>query len=200
MAKLLYQGHASFRLTAENGTILYIDPYAGSGYDVPADAVLVSHEHGDHNRVELVRRKAGCRVLRAADFLGPDGYRSLSAGGAVVRGVPAENRNHSPRECVGFRISLDRVELYFACDTSATAYMREVLARETIDYAFYPTDGVYNMDAEEAARCADLVGAKHNIPIHTKPGALFDEKVAARFRPQGRLLLFPGDEIELVRD
>ena len=31
MAKLLYQGHGSYRITADDGRVLYVDPYAGEG-------------------------------------------------------------------------------------------------------------------------------------------------------------------------
>ena len=48
MTELLYQGHGSYRLTSEHGAVVYIDPFAGEGYDKPADLVLVSHEHSDH--------------------------------------------------------------------------------------------------------------------------------------------------------
>ena len=68
MAEILFQGHGSFRVTAGDGTVIYIDPYAGEGYDIPADMILVSHEHSDHNQVDLVTRKAGGRILRAGDF------------------------------------------------------------------------------------------------------------------------------------
>ena len=37
MAEILYQGHGSFRLTTSEGSVIYIDPYAGEGYDRPAD-------------------------------------------------------------------------------------------------------------------------------------------------------------------
>ena len=40
MAKLLYQGHGSFRLVSEKGTVVYVDPYVGEGYDLEADLVL----------------------------------------------------------------------------------------------------------------------------------------------------------------
>ena len=46
MPKLFYQGHGSFRLTANDGRVIYVDPYAGEGYDLPADIILVSHQHG----------------------------------------------------------------------------------------------------------------------------------------------------------
>ena len=41
-----------------------------------------------------------------------------------------------------------------------------LLAEKEIDYAFFCCDSVYNMGLEEAAKCAEMVGAKHNIPCH----------------------------------
>ena len=31
MAKLLYQGHGSYRITSSDKFVIYIDPYAGNG-------------------------------------------------------------------------------------------------------------------------------------------------------------------------
>ena len=41
-----------------------------------------------------------------------------------------------------------------------------------------PSDGINNMGFEEAAECAKLVGAKHNIPVHMNPLKKFDKKKA----------------------
>ncbi|MBR4667318.1 MAG: MBL fold metallo-hydrolase, partial [Butyrivibrio sp.] len=49
-AKLLYQGHASVRITTPEGKTIYVDPYAGEGYDVPADLILETHGHFDHTQ------------------------------------------------------------------------------------------------------------------------------------------------------
>ena len=43
MSTLTYQGHGSYRLQTNGGQVIYIDPYAGEGYDVPADLILVTH-------------------------------------------------------------------------------------------------------------------------------------------------------------
>ena len=37
MAELLYQGHGSYRIVSNEGVVIYVDPYAGEGYDMPAD-------------------------------------------------------------------------------------------------------------------------------------------------------------------
>jgi len=48
MATMYYQGHGSYRFTLGDGRVVYVDPFAGDGYDVPADLILVTHGHGDH--------------------------------------------------------------------------------------------------------------------------------------------------------
>jgi L-ascorbate metabolism protein UlaG (beta-lactamase superfamily) len=66
-----------------------------------------------------------------------------------------------------------------------------------LDWAILPIDGIYNMGPEEAAACARIIGAKHTIPVHMKPGNLFDEKMAQAFLAQGRVIARPGEEIAL---
>lgn len=199
MAKLLYQGHGSFRLESAGGTVVYIDPFAGEGYDRPADGVLVSHEHGDHNQIQLVTLKAGGRVWRAADLLKRGHYGEAAIGpdaDVLVLTVPAYNQNHDVKACVGFVIGVDGLRLYFAGDTSETDTM-PALRMEELHYAFLPCDGIYNMDAAEASRCAAIINAKHSVPVHMAPGALFSEEVAAAFDGPGKLVLRPGEEIDL---
>jgi L-ascorbate metabolism protein UlaG (beta-lactamase superfamily) len=66
-----------------------------------------------------------------------------------------------------------------------------------LDYVLLPIDGIYNMDAKEASACAELIGAKHAIPIHMKPGALFDANMAKKFTAKNRLIVKAGEEIDL---
>ena len=58
---------------------------------------------------------------------------------------------------------------------------------------FLCMDGIYNMDREEAQNAPGLIGAKHNIPIHMKPGGLFDEEMANAFDAPGKLVVRPGE-------
>lgn len=194
--KLLYQGHASFRITAADGTVIFVDPYAGEGYDLPADIVLITHQHQDHNKLDLVKRKPGCRVITNVGALEGGVYNSFNVNGVEIEAVEAGNQNHDPAECVGYIITVDGIKIYAAGDTSKTEAMGGFAARK-LDYALLPCDGIFNMDAAEAAECAELIGARHNIPIHMKPGELFDRAIAEAFTAPNRLILEAGEEIAL---
>ncbi|MCL2321542.1 MAG: MBL fold metallo-hydrolase [Oscillospiraceae bacterium] len=196
MTKLLYQGHGSYRLTSKDGIVIYVDPYAGKGYDVPADIILVTHQHSDHNKISLVTQKENCTVITNVEALEGGKHNSFSVDGIEIQSVEAANKNHDPKQCVGFMINIDGILVYAAGDTSKTDQMN-TFSTMGIDYALFPCDGIYNMGPEEAAECAQIIGAKHNIPIHMKPGALFDMKVAESFNAPNRLIVQPGEEIIL---
>ena len=194
--KFLYQGHASYRITAADGRVIYVDPYAGSGYDKPADILLVTHQHEDHNKTELVTKKPLCKVITNAEALAGGKHNTFDVGGIIIEAVEASNKNHNPMECVGFILTVDGIKIYIASDTSRTKSMEGFAARK-LDYALLPIDGFYNMDLDEAAESAKLIGARVNIPVHMKPGELFDRERAEAFNAPGRLIVAAGEEIEL---
>ena len=196
MPKLYYQGHGSFRLTADDGRVIYFDPYAGGGYDAPADLILVTHQHMDHNKTDLCAKKPDCRIISNKEALAEGKHNSFDVDGIRIQAVEAKNLNHKPSSCVGYIIELDGVKIYAAGDTSKTGQM-ETFAALQLDYAILPGDGFFNMGLKEASECASLVGAKHNIIIHLKPGALFDRKKADKWDAPNKLILEPNQEIEL---
>ncbi len=194
MAKLLYQGHGSYRITSNDNVVLYFDPFAGKGYDEPADIILVTHQHGDHNNIQIVVKKEDCTIIQNMDAIKNGKYQSFDVKGIHIQAVSAYNKNHKQSESVGFIITVDGIKIYGSGDTSTTGEMKEFAAL-ALDYALLPIDGVYNMDPVEAAVCADLIGAKHSIPVHMKPGELFDIKMAERFTAKSRLIVKAGETI-----
>lgn len=195
--KLFYQGHGSLRLTTEGGKVIFIDPFVGEGYDKPADMILVTHQHDDHNKIDLITQKPGCRIISNVEALEGGKHNSFNVDGVAIEAVEASNVNHDPKLCVGFIVTVDGIKIYFSGDTSKTASM-ESFAAKKIDYAFFPCDGFYNMDLDEAAECAALIGARYNIPIHLKPGELFDRERAEAFKGPNRLIVAAGEEITLA--
>lgn len=196
---ILYQGHGSLRITTGEGRVIYIDPYAGDGYDLPADLILITHGHQDHTAVGLIKsRNDDCRVITYKEALVKGEYKTFELGYATVEAVQAgNNKNHNIKECVGWLITLsDGITVYVSGDTSTTDQMAE-LAGRGIDYAFFCCDGIYNMDMDEAIACAKLVNARHSVPYHMAPGKLFDGERAELFDVPNRLIVPAGEEIIL---
>ena len=140
--RLLYQGHGSLRIVTGEGKVIYIDPYAGSGYDLSADLILVTHGHQDHTAVNKIKnRNDGCRTITWKEALVKGEYKIFDLGYATVEAVQAgNNRNHNIKECVGWVITFpDGITLYVSGDTSTTEQMAE-LAERNIDYAFFVCD------------------------------------------------------------
>ena len=197
--RLLYQGHGSLRITTPEGKVIYVDPYAGAGYDAPADLILVTHGHNDHNQLQLIlTRNPGCQIITNTEALVDGVYQVFTLGYVTVEAVQAGNNpNHNINVCVGYVLTLsDGVSIYVCGDTSTTAQMAE-LAQRKLDYAFFCCDGRYNMGIAEAIACADLVNARHSIPYHIVPGLLFDQALAEQFTAKNRLIVAAGEEIML---
>ncbi len=175
-------------------------PYSGDGYDLPADLILVTHGHYDHNGLDLVQsRNEDCRIITQNEALAGGEHQSFDLGYVRVEAVEAGyNQNHDVKACVGYVLTFSNGRsVYVTGDTSTTQQM-PLLAEKEIDYAFFCCDGVYNMDAAEASKCAEMVSAKHNLPYHTSAkndGYNFDRDVAEQFEADNRIILAPGSKI-----
>lgn len=160
-------GHASLKIKTMDGVVVYIDPYYEGDYSEKADIILISHEHRDHNGINLVTQNEECVVLRVTETINQadNSYNTFEYFGVKIEPVPAFNNNHPLNNSTGFVLTFDGIRVYHAGDTSKLDQMADLKAKN-IDYAFFPIDGQYNMGPAEATESAELVGAKHNIPFH----------------------------------
>lgn len=201
-AELTYFGRASVKIRTASGLVVYIDPYAPGDYSEPADLILVTHGHGDHNRTRLVARKPSTVIAAPAGAVPDKGARAanegdvFSVGTVSVRVVPAANKNHARSESRGYLVSFDGIVVYHAGDTD---YLPEMASYGPygITYALLPCDGFYNMGPDEASRCAEAMKAKRVVPIHSSKSGAFDEKNAGALRARDLVVLKPGQAVPL---
>lgn len=198
MPKLLYQGHASWRITSDEGIVIFIDPYCGEGYSKPADIVLVTHDHYDHNATHLINMTPRTVLVYSKDVLVNGKYTSMNIRGVNIKGTPAYNEHHDKASCVGYLIEVNGIKVYHAGDTGLIPEMSE-LANEDIDYALLPIDGFYTMPPSDATKCAELIKCRHMIPMHMHPGLTFDMAQAMKVTSPVAMLVRPNEEISLER-
>ncbi len=198
MATLTYLGHATFRIKTDDSRIIYIDPFGGQPYmySVPADLVLISHEHYDHNELKLVPLKTGAKIIRSINAQVSGTYKEFDFNGISIKAVPAYNSHHLKDECVGYIISFNGIKLYHAGDTDFIPEMRDLL-KENIDYALLPCDGTYTMNVEDFDKAIEVINPKHAIPMHTHVGIDFDEDVVKNINTPVKMVMRPGEEIVL---
>jgi L-ascorbate metabolism protein UlaG (beta-lactamase superfamily) len=194
--KLHWLGHDSFRL--DGPPVIYFDPWKLRGQQVPADLVLISHDHHDHCSPDDVKKVRGPKTVvvangsAAAKLPGAQVVKPgdrLTAAGVEIEAVPAYNLTKfrspgvpfHPKDAghVGYIVTIGGVRLYFAGDTDQIPEMAGIAC----DVALLPVSGIYVMTAEEAAAAARTIHPQIVVPMHYGAG-IGTEKDGQRFTDQ----------------
>ena len=184
-------GHAAFELTADGTTVL-VDPFltgnpkaAASADDLSADAILLTHGHGDHyGDIVSIAKRTGATVVAITEIAGElggelgDGNTVLdpNMGGKVeldwgsVRMMPAWHTSTTPNGTVstpaGLLIEFGGKRVYHMGDTALFSDLQLAKRYGRIDVAIMPIGGHYTMDRFDAVVAAEWVGADTVIPCH----------------------------------
>ncbi len=166
MVLIRWHGHACFELIDDKGFSIVIDPHDGGsiGLNPPkakADAVLITHEHFDHNAYGTVLKKGGERVsMKTGKFV---------VGGHEVLGIKAYHDKFKGRRrgsVVMYLIDVDGVKILHVGDLGHTLTGRELEMVREADIAMLPVGGTFTINAAEAAELSKNLNAKAVIPMH----------------------------------
>ncbi|HSS57496.1 MAG TPA: metal-dependent hydrolase [Solirubrobacteraceae bacterium] len=183
-----FLGHAAFALE-HGGTTVLIDPFltgnpkaAASADEVAADAILLSHGHGDHyGDTVAIAKRTGATVVAITEIAGEIGEEGVEAidvnlGGTAefdwgtVRLTPAWHTSTTPKGTVstpaGLVVEFGDKRIYHLGDTALFSDLALPRRRGHLDVALMCIGGHYTMDRFDAVAAAELVGADQVIPCH----------------------------------
>jgi L-ascorbate metabolism protein UlaG (beta-lactamase superfamily) len=171
--RIQWLGHGSFALNT--APRIYINPRRVARTDDPADIILVSHDHHDHFSPADVEKLCGthtlvigneriARELMRCTVLRP--WQSVSFGRVCIKAVPAyspyDSRHPQAHGGLGFVISINYYDIYYAGDTQIIPEMRQIRP----DIALLPIDGRGTLTVSEAAQVARDMKPKWVIPYN----------------------------------
>lgn len=199
--KITWLGHDGFKIES-GGETLVIDPFKLKR-NVPADYVLVSHEHFDHLNAEDLKKVVKPRettvvsIAAAKDEVSkvsPKEFKVVKPGDRIklgsfdVRAVPAYNTNkfaepgkpfHPKQDGkVGYVVTTKSgVSIYHTGDSDLIPEMDDLKP----EIALLPVSGTYVMTVDEAVEATKRIKPKIAIPMHY--GAIVgSEDDARRFK------------------
>ncbi len=203
--RIYWWGHACIEIVYKSKRLM-VDPHDGVsiGVNIPKpptapDYLLVTHEHYDHNAVEVVASQH-TRLLREAE-----GVHDLDV--FRVRGVRLPHDEFEGRirgHVVAYVIECGGVKMAHMSDLGRP--LRDEEAREigSIDVAFIPAGGVYTLHPRQALEVALTLGSRLVIPIHYwYPGIHLplnpiDELL--RYAKKWRVVRLDTNMVEISRD
>lgn len=165
--RIQWLGNGSF---AVQGTpLIYINPWRITRTNRPADVILISHDRydscsladiaklrGEHTRIIGTERVAqeipGCTVLLP--------WQSAAVDRACIKAVPAYTPDTAKSGGLGFVISLNYYDLYYAGDTGLIPEMESIHP----DIALLPVGGA--LTAQQAAQATALMRPRWVIPYN----------------------------------
>jgi len=173
-------GHASFKITGSPSFM--IDPWRVVKDETFApDVILITHEHYDHCSPADINKLVDGKTLVVASQGAADHldipvkvlrpWQTINVGRASIRTVPAytfSGDHPAKREDLGFIISTNYTDIYYAGDTDFIPELRNLRC----DIAILPIsgrNGLMNIDA--AIEFVQSARPRYVIPSHYGNGA-----------------------------
>lgn len=167
--KIKWFGQSCFRITAENGTKIVMDPYHNMlGYKLPeidADIVTISHNHGDHNNAGAVK----------GDFVLIKDAGVFSQRGIDIKGIQTFHDNVSGKKRgknIVYNFRIDGLNVCHCGDLGHLLSRDQINEIGKVDILLLPVGGRAVLDASGAAEVMKQLNPTVVIPMHYRTEAM----------------------------
>ncbi|MFO7963998.1 MAG: MBL fold metallo-hydrolase [Desulfobacterales bacterium] len=166
--KIKWNGHASFTITADDGTTIVTDPYDPAGYGGVltyemvtdrADGALISHDHLDHNYTAGL--KGSPTVLKESGTV-----NAIEVNAVAAYHDEAQGSERGPNQI--FTFTVDGVRVCFVGDLGHRLGSDHLNAIGDVDVLLVPVGGTFTVDAKGAADVTRAINPRLTIPMHYK--------------------------------
>lgn len=166
--EISWHGHSCFSLRDSTGRTVVIDPYDETvgleRLQLKADALLITHNHFDHNFFRGVKPR-----LLDLDIVQSSGAANV-ASDLLVYGIESDHdaekgRIHGPNLIYIFTLAgLRCVHLGDIGQNDFTDFQKKLMG--PVDVLFIPVGGVTTWDAEQAKKAVDELQPMAVFPMH----------------------------------
>ncbi|MFC5447073.1 MBL fold metallo-hydrolase [Paenibacillus aestuarii] len=168
--QIKWYGHSSFLLISDAGTRILIDPYFKFlGYRMPvpveSDIVVVTHNHGDHNKINAA----------SGDYLLVKEPKAYSRDDVIIHGFKTfhdkvNGKKRGPN--LIFRFQIDGLTICHCGDLGHLLTEEQVNEIGKVDILIVPVGGRMTLDGTEAVQVMRQLQATVAIPMHYSTKAL----------------------------
>lgn len=197
--RITWHGHSCFEIA--DSINLVVDPHDGYSLgirkpDSSADVVIISHDHFDHNRADIVSgpktvvlTEAGLKTIHDIEIQGFEAFHDKKQG--KVRG-----------KVVMYKFIMDGIRCLHLGDLGHILDKRVLDEIGDVDILFVPVGGTFTIDSREAVELMRLIDPLITIPMHYRiPGLSLSIDGVAPFIEKADLpVLHVGDAIDFITE